>query len=83
MAAKELFTEELARIAKGGKGVNAIFKELDDRLGKIKSTSGKIVDTLEDQLDILTLTLRYNLNSTIKQRKKFKNLFPICIYIRV
>ena len=52
MAAKELFTEELARIAKGGKGVNAIFKELDDRLGKIKSTSGKIVDTLEDQLDI-------------------------------
>ena len=52
MAAKELFTEELARIAEGGKGVNAIFKELDDRLGKIKSTSGKIVDTLEDQLDI-------------------------------
>ena len=50
--AKDLFTEELARLAKGGKGVLGIFNELDDRLGKIKSQSGKIVDTMEDQLDI-------------------------------
>ena len=50
--AQELFAEELERIAQGGKGVTAIFKQLDDRLGKIKSTSGDIVDTLEDQLDI-------------------------------
>ena len=50
--AKDLFTEELARIAKGGKGVLGIFNELDKRLGKIKSQSGNIVDKLEDQLDI-------------------------------
>ena len=48
----EFFAEDIARLAKGGKGILGIWDEINKRAESLKVTSGKTVEVLEDQLDI-------------------------------